>query len=54
MPASLNRRDLLAGGARLAAGAALAAPALRLIATPARAAAAGAATGLTEAGYGAR
>ena len=34
MPASLTRRDLLAGGARLAAGAALAAPALRLLAAP--------------------
>ncbi len=52
MPASLTRRDLLGGGARLAAGAALAAPALRLVTAPARAAAAtGAGPGLTEAGY---
>ena len=52
MPAVLTRRDLMAGGARLAAGAALAAPALRLLAAPGRArAAAGARSGLTEAGY---
>jgi hypothetical protein len=48
MPASLTRRDLLGGGARLAAGAAFAAPALRLVTAPARAAAAtGAGPGLT-------
>ena len=41
----------MAGGARLAAGAALAAPALRLLAAPGAARAADAAAGLTEAGY---
>jgi hypothetical protein len=46
----MSRRDLLAGTARLAAGAALAAPALRLIA-PAGAAAAASFDGLDEAGY---
>ena len=51
MPASLTRRHLLAGGARLAAGAALAAPALRLLAVPDRARAADAGAGLSEAGY---
>jgi hypothetical protein len=51
MPASLTRRDLLAGGARLAAGAALAAPALGLLAAPGVARAADGAAGLTEAGY---
>ena len=52
MPASLTRRDLLAGGARLAAGAALAAPALRLLAAPrAPRAPPTPAAGLTEAGY---
>jgi hypothetical protein len=51
MHSSLSRRDLLSGTARLALGAALAAPALRLVAAPtARAAAAGGAS-LTEAGY---
>jgi hypothetical protein len=51
MPAALTRRDLLAGGARLAAGAALAAPALRLLAAPGAARAGEMGAGLTEAGY---
>ena len=49
---SLSRRDLLAGAARAAAGAAVAGPALRLVAAaPARAAAASGGVGLSEAGY---
>jgi hypothetical protein len=52
MEAKLSRRDLLSGTARLAAGAAISAPALRLVAAPtARAATASGGTGLTEAGY---
>jgi hypothetical protein len=50
MSVGVTRRGLLTGTARLAVGAAMAAPALRLITAPAaRAATAGA--GLTEAGY---
>jgi hypothetical protein len=53
MTATLTRRHLIAGAARLAAGAALAAPAVRALSAPgaARAADGAGAAGLTEAGY---